>query len=72
MCVCVCGGGGGGSVADRFQHMRLPMPAYLPLPTLDPDVGGSHDGKHEEKEDEYEGLQIIGCHSLHTIKDRTK
>ena len=31
MCVCGGGGEGGGSVADRFQHMRLPMPAYLPL-----------------------------------------
>ena len=63
MCV-----GRGGFLAD--------VPTYevghACLPTLDPDVGGSHDGKHEEKEDEYEGLQIIGRHSLHTIEDRTK
>ena len=59
----------GDSVSDGF-HLKLHVRGCLP--TLDPDVGGSHDGKHEEKEDEYKGLQVVGCHPLHTVEDRTK
>ena len=70
MCVCV-GGEGGDSISDGF-YLKLHEVGHACLPTLDPDVGGSHDGKHKEKEDEYEGLQVVGRHSLHTVEDRTK
>ena len=69
----MCGGEGGegwrrGFLSDVPTHEV----GHASLPTLDPDVGGCHDSKHEEKENEYEGLQIIGRHSLHTIEDCTK
>ena len=37
--------------------------------TIDPDVGGSSDGKDQQEEDEDEGLEVVGCHPLHAIQD---
>lgn len=52
-----------------WNQTHIHMRGHTYPPTFDPNIAGSHDGKHEEEEDKDEGLQIVGGHPLHTIQD---